>query len=267
MEENHTESRMPEAASSGDSELDIELKPWFHDLLDIRVIMFLVSTAVIAMTATVLLLSNDDKAGESNPSGQTRSVGVVPVGVDPVGVDPVGVDPVGVDPVGADEDLEERKASVVADEPAQDAGGTVEDSVSLDNGESGISKSTVRQESDGSLNLPIRSAKVAGCEAKSTGISAWSSSGEAKWDLAIEDRKTGYFRCFITYRSKYEGSLDICLGDRRPVTFYALPQDTDFTEQVMVRLGKPENSTLALIGKEIDPNSDLIITRVRLVPR
>ena len=253
MEENHTESRMPEAASSGDSELDIELKPWFHDLLDIRVIMFLVSTAVIAMTATVLLLSNDDEAGESNPSGQTRSVGVV--------------DPVGVDPVGADEDLEERKASVVADEPAQDAGGTVEDSVSLDNGESGISKSTVRQESDGSLNLPIRSAKVAGCEAKSTGISAWSSSGEAKWDLAIEDRKTGYFRCFITYRSKYEGSLDICLGDRRPVTFYALPQDTDFTEQVMVRLGKPENSTLALIGKEIDPNSDLIITRVRLVPR
>ena len=252
MEENHTESRMPEAASSGDSELDIELKPWFHDLLDIRVIMFLVSTAVIAMTATVLLLSNDDEAGESNPSGQTRSV---------------GVDPVGVDPVGADEDLEERKASVVADEPAQDAGGTVEDSVSLDNGESGISKSTVRQESDGSLNLPIRSAKVAGCEAKSTGISAWSSSGEAKWDLAIEDRKTGYFRCFITYRSKYEGSLDICLGDRRPVTFYALPQDTDFTEQVMVRLGKPENSTLALIGKEIDPNSDLIITRVRLVPR
>lgn len=247
MEENHTESRMPEAASSGDSELDIELKPWFHDLLDIRVIMFLVSTAVIAMTATVLLLSNDDEAGESNPSGQTRSVGVVPV--------------------GADEDLEERKASVVADEPAQDAGGTVEDSVSLDNGESGISKSTVRQESDGSLNLPIRSAKVAGCEAKSTGISAWSSSGEAKWDLAIEDRKTGYFRCFITYRSKYEGSLDICLGDRRPVTFYALPQDTDFTEQVMVRLGKPENSTLALIGKEIDPNSDLIITRVRLVPR
>lgn len=247
MEENHTESRMPEAASSGDSELDIELKPWFHDLLDIRVIMFLVSTAVIAMTATVLLLSNDDEAGESNPSGQTRSVGV--------------------DPVGADEDLEERKASVVADEPAQEAGGIVEDSVSLDNGESGISKSTVRQESDGSLNLPIRSAKVAGCEAKSTGISAWSSSGEAKWDLAIEDRKTGYFRCFITYRSKYEGSLDICLGDRRPVTFYALPQDTDFTEQVMVRLGKPENSTLALIGKEIDPNSDLIITRVRLVPR
>ncbi|MGB2498117.1 MAG: hypothetical protein ACPIA2_00370 [Mariniblastus sp.] len=247
MEENHTESRMPEAASSGDSELDIELKPWFHDLLDIRVIMFLVSTAVIAMTATVLLLSNDDEAGESNPSGQTRSVGVVPV--------------------GADEDLEERKASVVADEPAQEAGGIVEDSVSLDNGESGISKSTVRQESDGSLNLPIRSAKVAGCEAKSTGISAWSSSGEAKWDLAIEDRKTGYFRCFITYRSKYEGSLDICLGDRRPVTFYALPQDTDFTEQVMVRLGKPENSTLALIGKEIDPNSDLIITRVRLVPR
>ncbi len=247
MEENHTESRMPEAASSGDSELDIELKPWFHDLLDIRVIMFLVSTAVIAMTATVLLLSNDDEAGESNPSGQTRSVGVVPV--------------------GADEDLEERKASVVADEPAQKAGGIVEDSVSLDNGESGISKSTVRQESDGSLNLPIRSAKVAGCEAKSTGISAWSSSGEAKWDLAIEDRKTGYFRCFITYRSKYEGSLDICLGDRRPVTFYALPQDTDFTEQVMVRLGKPENSTLALIGKEIDPNSDLIITRVRLVPR
>ena len=252
MEENHIESRMPEAASSGDSELDIELKPWFHDLLDIRVIMFLVSTAVIAMTATVLLLSNDDEAGESNPSGQTRSVGVVPVGVDPV---------------GADEDLEERKASVVADEPAQEAGGIVEDSVSLDNGESGISKSTVRQESDGSLNLPIRSAKVAGCEAKSTGISAWSSSGEAKWDLAIEDRKTGYFRCFITYRSKYEGSLDICLGDRRPVTFYALPQDTDFTEQVMVRLGKPENSTLALIGKEIDPNSDLIITRVRLVPR
>lgn len=252
MEENHTESRMPEAASSGDSELDIELKPWFHDLLDIRVIMFLVSTAVIAMTATVLLLSNDDEAGESNPSGQTRSV---------------GVDPVGVDPVGADEDLEERKASVVADEPAQEAGGIVENSVSLDNGESGISKSTVRQESDGSLNLPIRSAKVAGCEAKSTGISAWSSSGEAKWDLAIEDRKTGYFRCFITYRSKYEGSLDICLGDRRPVTFYALPQDTDFTEQVMVRLGKPENSTLALIGKEIDPNSDLIITRVRLVPR
>lgn len=247
MEENHTESRMPEAASSGDSELDIELKPWFHDLLDIRVIMFLVSTAVIAMTATVLLLSNDDEAGESNPSGQTRSVGVVPV--------------------GADEDLEERKASVVADEPAQEAGGIVEDSVSLDNGESGISKSTVRQESDGSLNLPIRSAKVAGCEAKSTGISAWSSSGEAKWDLAIEDRKTGYFRCFITYRSKYEGSLDICLGDRRPVTFYALPQETDFTEQVMVRLGKPENSTLALIGKEIDPNSDLIITRVRLVPR
>ena len=252
MEENHIESRMPEAASSGDSELDIELKPWFHDLLDIRVIMFLVSTAVIAMTATVLLLSNDDEAGESNPSGQTRSVGVVPVGVDPV---------------GADEDLEERKASVVADEPAQEAGGIVEDSVSLDNGESGISKSTVRQESDGSLNLPIRSAKVAGCEAKSTGISAWSSSGEAKWDLAIEDRKTGYFRCFITYRSKYEGSLDICLGDRRPVTFYALPQDTDFTEQVMVRLGKSENSTLALIGKEIDPNSDLIITRVRLVPR
>ncbi len=247
MEENHTVPGMLEEDSSGDRELDIELKPWFHDLLDIRVIMFLVSTAVIAMTATVLLLSNDDEAGESNTSGQTRSVGV--------------------DPVGADEGLEGGKASVVADEPAQKVGVAVEDSVPPDDGESRVSKLTVRQESDGSLNLPIRLAKVTGCEAKSSGISDWSSAGEAKWDLAIEDRKTGYFRCFITYRSKYEGSLDICLGDRRPVAFYALPQDTDFTEQVMVRLGKPDNSTLALIGKEIDPNSDLIITRIRLVPR
>ena len=75
------------------------------------------------------------------------------------------------------------------------------------------------------------------------------------------------FRCFITYRSKYEGRLDICLGDRNPVTFYALPQDSDFTEQVMVRLDKPERPTLALIAREIDPNADLIIKRIRLVPR
>jgi hypothetical protein len=51
------------------------------------------------------------------------------------------------------------------------------------------------------------------------------------------------------------------------VTFYAFPQDSDFTEQLMVRLDKPERSTLALIAKEIDPNSDLIITRIRMVPR
>jgi len=242
MEQNHTDQAMSQSASTGPDEVDAELKPWIHDLLDIRVVVFLVSTGVIAMTMTVLLLSNEDEAGEIDPAGQTNSA-------------------------GADMVPDGGEASVITVKSA--GGGELEvvDSMPEDASKPKVSKLTVRQESDGSFNLPIRLAKVAGCEAKSSGISGWSNDGEARWELAIEDRKTGYFRCFITYRSKYEGSLDICLGDRRPVKFYALPQDTDFTEQVMVRLGKPESPTLALIAKEIDSNSDLIITRIRMVPR
>jgi hypothetical protein len=242
MEQNQTDQATSQSASSGTDEIDAELKPWIHDLLDIRVIMYLVSTGVIAMTATVLLLSNEDEVGEINPAGQTSTV-------------------------GADVVRDGGEASAVAVNSADGGESEVVDSMPENASEPKVSKLTVRQESDGSFNLPIRLAKVSGCEAKSSGISGWSIDGKARWELAIEDRKTGYFRCFITYRSKYEGSLDICLGDRRPVKFYALPQDSDFTEQVMVRLGKPESPTLSLIAKEIDSNSDLIITRIRMVPR
>lgn len=244
MEENYTEPSLSQSAPTHSDELDAELKPWIHDLLDIRVIMFLVSTGVIAMTATILLLSGEDEVGEGDPANQANLAGVNSIG-----------------------EIEEVEASVAEEKPSGGVALEVENATSLDGDKPGISKLSVSQETDSSFNLPIRLAKVTGCEAKTSGISSWSNEAEAKWDLAIEDRKTGYFRCFITYRSKYEGSLDICLGDRRPVTFYVLPQDSDFTEQVMVRLGKPESPTLALVAKEIDPNSDLIITRIRMVPR
>ncbi len=244
MEENQTEPSLSQSAPTHSDELDAELKPWIYDLLDIRVIMFLISTGVIAMTVTVLLLSGEDEAGESEPASQANLAVVNPVG-----------------------EIEDVEPSIAE---AKTSGGVeleVENAKPTDGGKPEVSKLSVSQEADSSFNLPIRLAKVTGCEAKSTGISRWSNDAKVKWDLAIEDRKTGYFRCFITYRSKYEGSLDICLGDRRPVTFYVLPQDSDFTEQVMVRLGKPESPTLALIAREIDPNSDLIITRIRMVPR
>ncbi|MDB4381232.1 hypothetical protein N9Z70_07550 [Mariniblastus sp.] len=253
MEENQTDQSMSESSTSGTDELGEELKPWIHDLFDIRVIMFLLSIGVIAMTVTVLLLSSEEESGEGGPSNQNNSARIDPLSE-----------------TGAIEGSE--ATSAVELEPAEVVDLNVvdlnvESSEAVDAGKPEFSKLTVRQESDGSFNLPIRSAKVAGCEVRSSGISNWSNDSEARWDLGIQDRRTGYFRCYITYRSKYEGSLDICLGDRRPVTFYALPQDSDFTEQLMVRLDKPERPTLALIAKEIDPNSDLIITRIRMVPR
>lgn len=248
MEENQTEHSRSQSCTSGSDELDVELKPWIHDLFDIRVIMFLLSTGVIAMTATVLLLSGDDDVGERGPSIQANSAEIASRSK----TEPL-------EGSGDGSAIEVGPAEIV--EPALESAGAV------NAGKPQYSKGTVRQESDGSFNLPLRSARVTGCEAKSSGISSWASDGEAKWDLGIEDRRTGYFRCYITYRSRYEGSLDVCLGDRKPVTFYAFPQDSDFTEQLMVRLDKPERPTLALIAKEIDPNSNLIITRIRMVPR
>ena len=248
MEENQTDQSISQTSTSRTDEQDVELKPWIHDLFDIRVIVFLVSTGVIAMTATVLLLSKEDKNGGSDPASQAN----------PAQVDlPTEV--------GALSNT--TGPPLIESKPAEVSESTMEKSEKEGGDKAGFSKLSIRQESDGSFNLSIRSAKVTGCQAKSSGISGWSNEGEVRWDLAIEDRKTGYFRCFITYRSKYEGRLDICLGDRNPVTFYALPQDSDFTEQVMVRLDKPERPTLALIAREIDSNADLIIKRIRLVPR
>ena len=248
MEENQTEPSMSQSSTPGSDELDVELKPWIHDLFDIRVIVFLLSTGVIAMTVTVLLLSGDDDVGEGGPSNQPTLTQIAP---------------------GSKTGLLEGSGdgSAVEVGPAKNVDQEVESSETVNAGKPPYSKGTVRQEADGSLNLPLRSARVTGCESKTSGISSWTSDGEARWDLGIEDRRTGYFRCYITYRSRYEGSLDICMGDRRPVTFYAFPQDSDFTEQLMVRLDKPERPTLALIAKEIDPNSNLIITRIRMVPR
>ena len=54
MQENQTEPSLSQSAPTHSDELDAELKPWIYDLLDIRVIMFLISTGVIAMTVTVL---------------------------------------------------------------------------------------------------------------------------------------------------------------------------------------------------------------------
>lgn len=245
MEENQTKPSMSQSSTLGSDELDVELEPWIHDLFDIRVIMFLLSLGVVVMTVTVLLHSGDDDVGEGGPSNQPQRAPHSKTGL--LGVSGDG--------------------SAVEVGPAKNVDQAVESSETVNAGKPSYSKGTVRQEADGSFNLPLRSARVTGCESKSSGISSWTSDGEARWDLGIEDRRTGYFRCYITYRSRYEGSLDICLGDRRPVTFYAFPQDSDFTEQLMVRLDKPERSTLALIAKEIDPNSDLIITRIRMVPR
>ena len=67
MAENQTDQSMSESSTSGTDELGEELKPWIHDLFDIRVIMFLLSIGVIAMTVTVLLLSSEEESGEGGP--------------------------------------------------------------------------------------------------------------------------------------------------------------------------------------------------------
>ena len=78
MEENQTEPSMSQSSTPGSDELDVELKPWIHDLFDIRVIVFLLSTGVIAMTVTVLLLSGDDDVGEGGPSNQPTLTQISP---------------------------------------------------------------------------------------------------------------------------------------------------------------------------------------------
>ena len=141
MEENQTDQSMSESSTSGTDELGVELKPWIHDLFDIRVIMFLLSTGVIAMTVTVLLLSSEEESGEGDPSNQNNSARIDPLSE-----------------TGAIEGSE--ATSAVELEPAEVVDLNVvdlnvESSEAVDAGKPEFSKLTVRQESDGSFNLPI----------------------------------------------------------------------------------------------------------------
>ena len=208
---------------------------WFADLLDLRVLVFLVSIVVISMTATVLIFSNDPEESDS---------------IKPGVVDQAMTQPASIAENSATNQL-------VTSDPATESDREV----------TTFAKPLVEQAGDGSFVLPSGSAMVSGCEALSTGISNWQSGGSAQWQLAVRDRKTGLFRCYVTYVARIESQFGVQLGDRILIKFTIYPKETDFTEQFIIRLDTPEESSLRLIANQIETISGVTVTKIVLVPR
>lgn len=227
-------------ATPENSETSLQTHPdknefWYADLIDLRVIVFLVSIAVMAMTATVLLFSSDNDAS-TNGDPETDDQGT-------------------------------KNPALVAANPNSNPTKKANASQEVVGDTQEFSKPVVEQASDGGFGLPIRSAVVLGCKADSTGISNWQIGGSAQWRLAISDRRTGFFHCYVTYQSKFESQFSVQLGDRLPLKFTVYPHETDFTEQFIVRLDTPNEPSLRLIANQVEKVSGVTVKQIRLVPR
>ncbi len=208
---------------------------WFADLMDLRVLVFLFSVIVIAMTATLLILSNGHQVLENTDSG-----------------------------------LNDRAANATASSRTSMKGTRATKELPFNHAKTAapvFSLRSVEQASDGSFVLPIGSADVSGCEVLPTGISRWQPGGSAQWNLEIRDRRTGFFYCHVTYMARFESQFAVQLGDRKPLKFTVYPHEADFTERFIVRLDKPEAPGLRLIAKHQENVAEVTITKVRLEPR
>lgn len=213
----------------------LEQESWFTDLFDLRVVVFLVCVVVIAMTVTVLML----------PRGDDESASIKTT-------------------------LDEQRATGAASNQGNQSGDAkvnLAPSKGADFDAIASSKPVIEQAADGSFVLPIGSAVVTDCESTVTGITNWRSQGSAEWRLEIRERRTGFFHCYVTYQAKFESQFAMKLGDRQPLGFTVYPKEADFTEQFIVRLGKPDKPSLRLIANQVDRVSGVRITKIRLVPR
>lgn len=215
-------------AESGDQE------SWLADLIDVRVIMFLVSVVVVAMTATVLIFSRDnpkqangDQLLDETVSKATPSSG----------------------------GTRDRDSTNEADASSTDVVTAV------------FAKPLVEQANDGSFVLPISSAVMDGCENDSAMISDWQTGGTARWQLNVHDRRSGFFYCHVTYQAKFKSQFAVQFGDRSPLKFTVYPNASDFTEQFIVRLDSPEEPSFRLLALKVETVSGVRVKQIRLVPR
>jgi hypothetical protein len=234
-DENKTKEDLPANQPEGLAIHPNDRESWFADLFDLRVLVFLVSIVVIAMTATVLIFSSDpDESGSTKPGAASQST--------------------------------KAPASISSSSETNQAA-TSDPATAADKDVASFTKPLVEQAGDGSFVLPFSSAVVTGCEVLSTGISNWQSGGSAQWRLAVRDRRTGFFRCYVTYVARFESQFGVQLGDRKPLKFTIYPKETDFTEQFIIRLDTPEESSLRLIANQIEKVSGVTIKKIVLVPR
>ena len=236
-ERNAATTKPPEKSQTGITDLAQENEPWYSDLLDLRVVVFLISVAVIAMTATVLMFSDNQVADLDD------------------GIDPLVGNPTDKPPALNTPNLNTGKTNT--SKMSENAG----------TGTPAFPKPSVVQTNDGSFVLSIGSAVLSGCNSDSTGIKDWTNEGWAQWQLNVRDRRTGFFYCHVTYQAKSESRFAIQLGDRRPVRFTLYPQETDFTEQLIVRLDAPNQPSVRLIADQVESFSGVRVKEIRLVPR
>lgn len=201
---------------------------WFASLIDLRMLVFLVSIAVVAMTATVLMISGED----------------TPVGVD----QPDSKLPTGTQLSNAPPSL---------DSPMDDGHLVASTPLAIDQSEQGIFE----------LPAKLAVLSGAELESNSTGITNWKTDDFAKWVLAISERRKGFFYCNITYQAELESQFSVQLGQLKPRTFTIYPHAEDFTEQFIVRLDKPDEQALKLVAKRVETISGVRIKQIKLIPR
>lgn len=211
-----------------------EAESWLSDFIDLRVIVFLVSVAVVAMTATVLILPGIPDVGSSNSGEATFSTDVA--------------GSISPNPEESQTGKSDAPKNAVTPAPA-------------------VSGQPIAQSGDGSFDLPVRSAAYSGCQPETSGIKNWKENGWAQWQLDVRDRRTGFFYCFVTYQAESECQFAVQLGDRRPVKFSVYPQSSDFTEEFIVRLDSPQEPSFRIYPTKIDEFSEPMIKAVRLEPR
>lgn len=212
---------------SVDADAQEPVETWWSDLLDVRVSVFLVCVIVIAMTATVLLNRGPDEEAEQVAT--------------PAGSGAVSSDPVSETPPAAGEG-----AVVVGDLLA--------------------GRAMVSQDPEGGFVLAMKGAKRSGCRLETGKISDWESGGVAEWVIKLDDRRSGFFRCHVTYESAHECQLGLQMGDRSPRRFSIYPQDGVFTEQFIVRLDKSDVQAVKLMALEEQEMDGVAILKLTLTP-
>ena len=208
---------------------------WFADLLDIRVVVFLVCVVVVAMTATVLMFSGNQETSTELPQV----------------------------PVTAGEIRKPISDSTLVESDENQADSPTDSELGM----------LSLQAPDASFKLPVRSATLVGCAIGNAsnqdrkGLSNWQQEGQATWRLKVEQRRSGFFYCHVTYQAKSECQFAVRLGDGKPRRFTLYPTDVDFEERFIVRLDKPDVQTLKLIANQLETGAGITIRKVELIPQ
>ena len=230
--------------------------PWLADLLDIRVMVFLVCILVVAMTATILLFSKElPQVPADGIEGATSEIQSGQI---------------------QDDQFQESQSSSLVEGQTQNPATVISERGEAESKPIG---ELMQQASDASIALPITSATLVGCAIENAsnqdqiGITKWQQGGHAAWQMKIEQRRSGFFYCLVTYRAKEESQFYVQIDDGKPRRFSIYPTNEDFEERFIVRLGKREIKsesdiqTLKLIANELGSNAEVTIRKIELLPQ